>query len=401
MLRLLIIIALVLALGFGISYLHSYPNSYLLLALGTITIETTLGVALGLVLLVIGVVWVVWSFGSSLFALPGKALHQWDQWQSHNRQATLQKVIRKLNAGEHTHYQALLRKLTNAELGLFERTAIIAREKLESANPAQADATISELEALATNGQQREHCMRLRAEFWLKTGAYTQLAELDLPLRLAQQNFWREAIATAALETNNWERLYLQLKKQTTLPRKFWLHALESEDSKLVHKVWVAAPSSLKNQLQVATTYLQKLLADKRFEEARILLVDAAKKPALFPLLAALGTFEVKRPEKLLSQMEHSYAEMSHTLPVENLGYFALGLGKLCLQLKLSGKAEDYLRPLVRHPNYKVARQVNLALACMLADNKDYALAMEHIKAIESNTNTLRLTPQHADSSND
>jgi len=383
MLRLLFLIALVLCGGVALSYLHSYPNSYLLLTLGAISVETSLGVALALFLLAALLLWLLASLLGGLVSIPGGIAGNWRWWRGKHRRGLLNQLALKLNSGEHKDTDKLLRGLTDKELGDFERLALAVRARLESGSPSSAGPLLDQLESQVESREHKEHCMRLRAEYWLKNGEFKHLCGLELPGRLQRQRFWRQAIATAAVATDNWELLYRQLKADYNLPRKFWVQALQhSDNDKLLDRVWSNTPSALKDQPALTRIYLERLIATGRPGAAQNLLLAASEKPSLFALLPFLGNFKPQHPEKLLQRLEKRYTDFRANHLHEDAGYFALGLGKLCLRLELTGKAEDYLASLVDHANPDISRQANLAMAQLLAARDQLAPAMEHVIAL-------------------
>ena len=400
MLRLLLLIVLVLIGGFALSYLHSYPNSYLLLTLGNISIETTLGIALALGILAVLLLWQVFALLRGIISIPGGIASNWRWWRREQRQAQLNKLALKLVSGEHRGMGKLLGALTDKELGSFERQAVAVRARLMGANPASAAPLLDSLESVARSAAHKQHAMRLRAEFWLKCGEYENLTGLELPAHLKRMPFWREAIATAAAATGKWEALVRQLKAGKHLPRRLWLEALMHVDAGyLLDRVWSAMPDALKDQPGLARVYLERLIAAGRIQTAQNFLLHIALKPELLELMTLLGSFNPEKPEKLLSQLEKRYRDFCARQQKDGDAddFFALGLGKLCQKLKLVGKAEDYLAPLVHHSNFEIARQANLAMAQLLAQREDYTPAIEHLQAVDLTDSPLVLTRLKSD----
>lgn len=330
---------------------------YLLIAVGDWTVETTLSLAVVVLVLVFASLYYTLRLGTRLRGVPGGLRH----WRQQRRQRRAERALT----------QGLI-ELAEGRWPAAERDLVKFAQQghspllnyLAAARAAQAQGA----------DERRDQYLKLAHESHAGADIAVGLTQAELQLK---QNQLEQALATlrhlqqmapkhtqvlktlASLyrELGDWEHLLeilpslrkrkvMEVTDLDQLARESYLALLQLANSKTLAETWSRVPKDFRDDEPVLMAYVQKLLASGENEVAEPLVRQALRRKHNNSLINIYGLVEGREPGKQLALVE-SLLEQD-----KNSASLLLTAGRLSLRNKLWGKARTYLEASVnRQPS--------------------------------------------------
>ena len=384
-LGLVALLALVLGGLFGLG-LIGYPG-YLLLVWEGLRLETSIWVALAVLLLAIVLLFALYFTLAGLISVPSDGLRVWRSWRERRAlQRSNDSIIDWLNGNWQRSYKVARRSINSSPAPvlhcLIAADAALHNQEITTAEQALADAR--KYLAGSKSGNQKEVNFALTvfdARLAFLRADYAQCLQLLQPLLTSKRAQVLKLYQQACLQSHNFvelERLLPKLKSQLNLEDWQALRkqtyaelfaAVDPElepDKKLAEfsQIWRRLPKDLHQGFVL--TYAQGLLSSGAYGAAeQILGKELEARFDQQALQSYLGIEQVddKRKLKLLEKLKDASPEQLDLVRA---------CAQLCLQLKLWGQAESYLQQLASADAWSA-----YALAKLLAAQGDSAAASE------------------------
>lgn len=347
--KLLLISLLTLFVAVVVALLAMEDPGYVLIAVGSWTLETTLALTTVLVVISFALTYFLIRFGARVLGIPGGLRH----WQKNRRE---QKAITSLTKGlidlAEGHWQSAEKKV----LKYAQDSDASLLNYLAAARAAQAQDA----------DQRRDHYLKLAHENHPSADIAVGLTQAELQL---EQNQLEQALATLrhlqqlapkhtqvlkALanlyqQLEDWEHLLELiplLRKQKAmkndaidnLAEQAYLALLKNAHSgAALAERWSRIPPGFQEKESILVTYVQRLIDEDASELAEPLLRHALQRQFNESLLMLYGKIQSVEPSRQLTLVETLLREH------ERDAVALLTAGRLCLRNKLWGKARSYL----------------------------------------------------------
>lgn len=347
--KFLAIVLLTLIVTVAIALLAMQEPGYILIAVGSWTVETTLALAIVVLVLAFGTVYYLLRLSAGLRGVP-RALRHW------RRRRQQRRAERALTLG-----------LIELAEGRWPRAE---RDLVKYAQDGQSPLLNYLAAARAAQAQgaddRRDHYLRLaheshegadiavgltQAELQLK---HNQLEQALATLRHLQQMAPKHAQVLKALaslyrDLGDWEHLLeilpslrkrkvLEVNELDQLAREAYLALLQAaHDSSAIDQVWARIPKDFRSEEPIQLTYVQKLMATGNADTAETLVRQALKRNPSEAMIKLYGLIEGSEAVKQLALVE-SLLEQN-----KNDATLLLSAGRLSLHNQLWGKARTYL----------------------------------------------------------
>lgn len=375
---------LALAVWLGV-YMHNHP-SFVLISIGSYRIEMTLWLAILALLLFLILLRLVIKFVRSIMNAPN-AYKEWaDQRRSKKSQSKMKsgffELIKEDWVEAEKQMLSAAQKGRDKILGYMGAAAAAQGQK----DIEQRDQYLENARNLADD-QERKILIDIQKIRWqLANGEYqTALAQLEtLKLSPTEYPYILKAKKDVYFALQDWTklrsllpqlRLYHSLNEkemqelENILFRETVAEACVLNNKTKLEKAWNDLPSPLKKDNQFLALYSAALIQLHDSEKAEDLLKMRLRKNLDATLLQQYAAIDSSNPAKQLSRAEHWLEEYPKNAAL------LLCLGKLCMKLRLWGKAKTYLEAAAKiQPNpqvylilgevYEQLDEKNTALEC-------------------------------------
>jgi HemY protein len=214
----------------------------------------------------------------------------------------------------------------------------------------QYDQALTTLNELGEISPKHNYVKKLLARVYERLGDWPSLSNMLDDLRKSEA-LPEDALSQTEVET------YCGLLRQ---------FAKQNKPDEL-NQLWHRVPKHLKSNSDVLQIYVEQLIAQDDHKLAEELIRNHLDDDWHEPLVLLYGQLNVERPQQLLESAEHWLATHRRS------AVLLLVLGKLCLKIKLWGKARTYLETSL---GIKPMAETYLLLAMLLEDKMG-----EHDKA--------------------
>lgn len=380
--RALLLLGIAMLLGAASFSLIREDTGYVLIAWGDTSVETSLWLALLLLLAFLGLVIVVGRLLSASFRL-GRRVSKgliapsanrarkltarglmdfiegnWQEAQrklvqaaSHSGMPVINYLAAARSAYELNDQNSALKLLHKAEQSDSQSDLAVALTQARMQLMAQSyEECLATLERVKRKAPQHPTVLDLRRQVYLALGDWQALKTL-LPSLSAYGPQSPEALASLTQE------VYAALLQQAGKEAR----GLPTEQAReRLTRAWRDCPAKLRQQPQLVAVYAQQLNANRRFAEAEKLLYKHLQKTQHPVLVRAYGQTPGPDAHQQLSRAETWLKK--HPQDPELL----LALGRLCLRSQLWGKARDYFQQsLRRHPTPETCAELGRLTASL------------------------------------
>lgn len=349
--RLFIAVLATLLLAAALAAAIAYDPGYVLIAFGNYTLETTVWVAIALLL---AMLFVMYGFIALLHrsVRQGSIFSRWrTNWNERRGRQLTQRGLLAYLEGNFERARVVLDRSANRTETPALNYVLAAR-----AAAAQGEHKMAELYLLRAQRSDDEADFAIAltaAELQLRQGKLQEALAALTPLRsnAAKHPYVLKLLQDTYTALRDWEKLIEllpQLRKAKLLTREtshdlearataHWFEAMTMQ--KQIEKMrahWESLSRSLQRDVRVIAAYTRGLIALGAGTEAEILLRNQLKRDWNAELIALYGKAGADDPGRQFSQAEQWLREHGSSAPL------LLCLGRLAVRNQLWGKARDY-----------------------------------------------------------
>ena len=345
-------ILILLFLGGVFSFVSQSEQGYVLFSLGTTTVETSIWFVIATLVILSSLIWFAIRFIYVLLGYPGKVVATVNKVSDRGKKRSVERMLLAHLSGDYATSEKQAVKFQDKQLSSSIARLMRIEAQIRQGKIGQAAFEIKRGIA-KSDKKTKPTFLCLQMELELSQGRHKEVIAIfnKLPSDLRNKYRWQESYWQALLSLGEIRTLIKKLpspysysgRKQERLNELYkqaLLHLMKGktvESRKLIRWYWKKIPVKMQQERFYAENYLQTLLRDKDFSEVEKQLCKYAKIPQLGALMQYWGDFVAPNVRKSLKHLEKLYSENQDQ-------WLGLGLGRLCLQLQLWGKAESYMR---------------------------------------------------------
>lgn len=345
-------ILVLLLVGAVLSFVSQSEQGYVLFRLGSTTVETTLWFVIAALVVCATLIWFVVRFIYILLSYPGKIATGMSTINHRSKKRSVERMLLAHMSGDYATSEKQAVKFQDEQLSSSIGRLMRIEAQIRQGKFSQAAFEIKKSIATAnTKTQPNFRCLQMQLA--LSQGRHEEVISLyrSLPASLRSIYRWQEIYWQALLFLGEIRTLISKLpspysysgRRQEDLNELYkqallyLIQAKTQESRKLIHWYWKQLPTQMQQERFYAENYLQALFDDEDFAKVEKQLCQYAKVVELGALMQYWGDFVAPNVHNSLKQLETIYNEKQDQ-------WLGLGLGRLCLQLQLWGKAESYMR---------------------------------------------------------
>ena len=391
-----------LALGGIISFISQSQQGYVFFRLGNTTVETSLWFLIGAVVASIIVVWFSIRFFRILFGYPGQVMRKIGDITHSNKKRSAERMLLAHMSGDYKTSEKYAARFDDkqfsSELGYMVRIdALIRQGKLGQAAPLIR----RNLKTADKHSLPMFRCLQM--QLFLAQRKNKKVIDIykSLPKKLRTTMRWQDIYWQALLGLSEIRTLISSLpspysynddnrKRISEHYRKALQQLLNHNSDEAREQIgwlWQQLPINMQNQRFYAESYIRTLLEQGDSSAVEKQLCKCASVPELGPVMQYWGDFVAPNVRNSLKQLEKLYQKNTDQ-------WLGLGLGRVCLQLQLWGKAESYLHnTLDTHTDPEVNTIILITLAKLYYRQGNNDRAGQCLNKLETIHTTASSTP--------